>query len=893
MRWIYLLLFLRTGSSSPHALVHMGALLSPSGPFLHSTLLDGLPVARCKPEKEILGPTQPWVSAALGTEDWERGDRMCREEKARFMETLLQLGDPPGVASVLQKRRGCVLEDDGRVTVFDDYGHNGEDLDNSSLTDSSPATGSVKDKRECVALLKKLLKHRKNRQVHPKVFVFVKKEKHTQMPYFSCLATGFEFKVPEVRLYRHRQEVTMGVWSSGVRPNGDGNFQLRKSVEITEEEGQEYYCSVTEGNFTSTWRLEPGPSSPPHPPAQPHHTESGSGSPSPPPAHPRQADSGSEDQPDSQTQPQQTDAHSLVNINTAFSRPGQRPYFSHSMLLDGAPVIRRDKDMEIHLPMQQWVLDALNTEDWEARDMIYEEEKAVFRELIKRLKDRRRGWVLQRRRGCMLEDDGRVTVFDHYGYNGEDMDDSMLTDISLTSVRIKDRRECVALLKKLLKRRKKRQVHPEVFVFVKMGKFTQLPYFSCLTTGFEFEAPKVRLYRKRQEVTRGVWSSGVRPNGDGTFQLRKSVEITEEEGQEYHCRVTQGSFSETRRLAENSSLYVLTVSLCVGGGVAVVILCVFRSHTPQQELSTASEAEENQSHDLFRNNFARGVDTTPLHLTFMPAIEYKDVNSIRFKETDQLGHGRFGEVCRGQYQGTTVAVKKMPVEDHFFEHEILMCQNLSHPNIVHFIAAAKTERFAFLVYEYIHGADLETILHKPTTTIQLTREDKSRIILDLAMAVEYIHSKHIIHQDIKPANVMVKAKTKQAFLIDWGISFFKDSMFLMQGRIINRYRGGTTYYMAPECLLTEAEATSQSDVWSLGLTFLQLHISASPWQIKSLDTLPKLMQKRKSPKNLKRLRKSDQKVIEPMLRYTPEQRPSAAEVVRSLQFTWRDWCQWW
>ncbi|XP_066574985.1 uncharacterized protein LOC136764656 isoform X2 [Amia ocellicauda] len=1180
---IFLFLLMGTGNASPHALVHMGALLSPSGPFLHSTLLDGLPVARCKPEKEILGPTQPWVSAALGTEDWERGDRMCREEKARFMETLLQLGDPPGVASVLQRRRGCVLEDDGRVTVFDDYGHNGEDLDNSSLTDSSPATGSVKDRRECVALLKKLLKHRKNRQVHPEVFVFVNKKKETQKPCFSCLATGIESKAPEVRLYKNGQEVTMGVWSSGVRPNGDDTYQLRKSVEITEEERHEYYCTVKQGTFSGIWRLDSGSGDQPHSQTQPQQTDPLS---SPKTGHslvhittafsragqrpyfslstlldgvpviwcdrdtetelPMQQwvtsavqewdgrdtvcreekyvfrdlikglrnrtggwvlqrrrgcvleddgrvtvfddyghngqdlsiltisspatgsvkdrrecvallkkllkdrkkrqvhpevfvfvnkkketqkpcfsclatgieskapevrlykngqevtmgvwssgvrpngddtyqlrksveiteeerheyyctvkqgtfsgiwrlDSGSGDQPHSQTQPQQTDplsspktGHSLVHITTAFSRAGQRPYFSLSTLLDGVPVIWCDRDTETELPMQQWVTSAV--QEWDGRDTVCREEKYVFRDLIKGLRNRTGGWVLQRRRGCVLEDDGRVTVFDDYGHNGQDL--SILTISSPATGSVKDRRECVALLKKLLKDRKKRQVHPEVFVFVKKIKYTQKSYFYCLTTGFESEAPKVQLYRNRQQVTMWVWSSGVWSNGDGTFQLRMSMEITEEEGQEYHCSVVLGTFSGMRRLEPGSSspphsraqprqtgnqqhirtkwhqnveytnLHVLMIVLFLGGGFACLICCLCPGLPTLPEANRRTDVPARQLHvnqrnvikdlqhpiyrtplclptqnfptrqpdlnpcSLIHNNIPRPIKTTPLRpckLTLVPAIEYEDDNSITFEETDQLGFGGFGKVYRGKYQGMTVTVKKIPDANTFFEQEILMCRNLSHPNIVRFIAAAKTERFVLLVYEYIHGADLHIVLKGDYLSIQLTREDKSHIALDLAMAVEYIHSKHIIHQDIKPANVMLEAKSKKAYLIDWGIAHVKDTIFVMGGRIVLRLQGGTPYYMAPECLLTQSEATLQSDVWSLGITFIQLYTNELPWGTNNLQVMPLLMQLKRPPPGLGRLSQTDRKVIEPMLRYTPAARLSAEEVVQSLR----------
>ncbi|XP_066523081.1 H-2 class II histocompatibility antigen, E-D beta chain-like [Hoplias malabaricus] len=94
--------------------------------------------------------------------------------------------------------------------------------------------------------------------------------------------------------------------------------------------------------------------------------------------------------------------------------------------------------------------------------------------------------------------------------------------------------------------RHKASALPDVYVFVKKSQTeSSRVTLTCLATGFYSKDLKMRLRRSTTSLPDHLLtSSGVRPNGDGTYQLRKSVDVQEEDAAGYDCSVSHVSFSE-------------------------------------------------------------------------------------------------------------------------------------------------------------------------------------------------------------------------------------------------------------------------------------------------------------------------------------------------------------
>jgi serine/threonine-protein kinase len=176
--------------------------------------------------------------------------------------------------------------------------------------------------------------------------------------------------------------------------------------------------------------------------------------------------------------------------------------------------------------------------------------------------------------------------------------------------------------------------------------------------------------------------------------------------------------------------------------------------------------------------------------------------------------------------GRTVAVKILTeagCEDAEakarFLAEARMAGNISHDNILGIYDFGEDDqRHPFMVMEFLKGEDLRHAI-KEGRTGEL--RDKLRIALQIARALEYIHTQKIIHRDIKPDNVHIGANGAVK-LMDFGIAKTEGLQMTRAGYVL-----GTPYYMAPE-QVTGQGITEQVDVYSFGVLLYELLTGARP-----------------------------------------------------------------
>jgi eukaryotic-like serine/threonine-protein kinase len=172
--------------------------------------------------------------------------------------------------------------------------------------------------------------------------------------------------------------------------------------------------------------------------------------------------------------------------------------------------------------------------------------------------------------------------------------------------------------------------------------------------------------------------------------------------------------------------------------------------------------------------------------------------------------------------GRHVAVKK--VSDSVGAHALLLeariAGMLEHPNIppIHELDLDELGQ-PVLVMKRIEGASWRELLHDPGHPVRaqnplfLTGDGDAHleILTQVASALQYAHSRGVIHRDVKPANVMVGAFGEVA-LIDWGVAHHPDHALDSPGAIV-----GTPGYMAPEMARGEPP-DARTDVYLLGAT---------------------------------------------------------------------------
>ncbi len=204
---------------------------------------------------------------------------------------------------------------------------------------------------------------------------------------------------------------------------------------------------------------------------------------------------------------------------------------------------------------------------------------------------------------------------------------------------------------------------------------------------------------------------------------------------------------------------------------------------------------------------------------------------------ERIGTGGMAEVFRGHHEklGRDVAIKVMHTslagDAQFtarFEREARLAASLRHRNIVQVYDFDKQGDRLFLVMEFINGGTLKQRLEDVKSTggcIPLT--EVSRIMQQVASALDYAHSQGMLHRDLKPANILLD-QAGDAYITDFGIARLLDSEEITRsGSIL-----GTPDYMSPE-QCEGKPLTFASDLYSFGVILFELLTGETPFDADS------------------------------------------------------------
>jgi len=207
-----------------------------------------------------------------------------------------------------------------------------------------------------------------------------------------------------------------------------------------------------------------------------------------------------------------------------------------------------------------------------------------------------------------------------------------------------------------------------------------------------------------------------------------------------------------------------------------------------------------------------------------------------------IGQGAFGKVNIGLnvLSGRIVAVKSF-IKDELKNsqnmekilYETNLMRKLNHPNITKILETFEDDKYILIIMEYINGGNLFSFVKKRR---KLSEKISKFLFRQIILGIQHIHSKNIVHRDIKLENILIDLNNKIK-ICDFGIGIMLNS----EDELIHE-QCGTPMYMAPEIILNSKKSGYKGfpvDIWSAGIA---LYIMLS-------GTLPFIYKNNKTEKN--------------------------------------------
>ena len=217
----------------------------------------------------------------------------------------------------------------------------------------------------------------------------------------------------------------------------------------------------------------------------------------------------------------------------------------------------------------------------------------------------------------------------------------------------------------------------------------------------------------------------------------------------------------------------------------------------------------------------------------MQTLNFPEEITSKYEIIQEMGRGAFSTVYKIKskidnniYCLKKINIKKTPDKTN----EINILSKLNHPNLVQYISSCSDDEGIYIIMEFCIYGDLYSLLHMVKKKKVYVNED---IIWDIAyqclLGLEYLHSQHIIHRDIKLLNIFM-SKNKSVKIGDMGMSKMLSNKEMKMSRV------GTPLYLAPE-LVRKEKYDYKADIWSFGCSLYHLAKTVPPFNDENLIRL--------------------------------------------------------
>ncbi|GLT78138.1 hypothetical protein SLA2020_496840 [Shorea laevis] len=301
---------------------------------------------------------------------------------------------------------------------------------------------------------------------------------------------------------------------------------------------------------------------------------------------------------------------------------------------------------------------------------------------------------------------------------------------------------------------------------------------------------------------------------------------------------------------------------------------VLEEETPVRIGETAVSSESGSFHSA-NDDFSGTTTETTSNISPSGRLKRK---ITCWEKGDLLGCGSFGSVYEGMSgDGILFAVKEVSLLDQgtqgeqsivHLEQEIRLLSRFKHKNIVRYYGTEKDESKIYIFLELVTGGSLLRIYKR----YNLKDSHVSSYTRQILQGLKYLHDRHVVHRDIKCANILVEA-SGSVKLADFGLA---------KVTTLNDVKSckGTAFWMAPEVVNQKNQGYGlPADIWSLGCTVLEMLTRQIPYSpLECMQALYKIG-KGEPPPVPDSLSKDARDFILQCLQVNPNNRPTAAQLL--------------
>ncbi|KHN71040.1 Raf -like protein serine/threonine-protein kinase [Toxocara canis] len=267
------------------------------------------------------------------------------------------------------------------------------------------------------------------------------------------------------------------------------------------------------------------------------------------------------------------------------------------------------------------------------------------------------------------------------------------------------------------------------------------------------------------------------------------------------------------------------------------------------------------------------------------SMEDWEIDSSLVTYNKKIGSGSFGTVYGGSYFGK-VAIKKLnvgepsPAQLQAFKNEVAVLKKTRHANVLLFMGWMREPDLA-IVTQWCEGSSLYRHIHVIEPRVDFEMSSIIDICKQIAQGMNYLHSRHIIHRDLKTNNIFL-TEDGTVKIGDFGLATVKTRW---SGSHQNQQPTGSILWMAPEVIRMQDvnPYTTLSDVYSFGICLYELLTGSLPYtHINSRDQILFMVGRGYLKPDLTKVRRDTPKILHALLersiKFTREERPEFEQV---------------